>query len=352
MTNSIPTLGWDLGGAHLKAVLVDADGRALAAAQHACPLWRGIEHLEAGIDRVLAAFPGTALRHAVTMTGELADIFPARDEGVAHLTCCMADRLPSADLRIYAGRDGFVAPADIAPHAAAIASANWHASAAFLAAEEGTALLVDIGSTTADLIVLHQGLPAPLGYTDAARLQHEELVYTGAVRTPVMAVAQRLPFAGSWQALAAEHFATMADVYRLTGELDPVFDHADTADGAGKSQQESARRLARMLGRDLAEASLASWRRLAFATRAQQLGTLQRAVERALSRGLLDDQAPLLGAGAGRFLVRELARILQRPYRDASELVLALPEVVSGASVCLPAYAVARLAQKDGAWPR
>lgn len=346
------TLGWDLGGAHLKAVLVDARGQALAAVQHPCPLWRGLSHLEDGVAQVMNTVADRPLRHALTMTGELADIFPDRDAGVASLTRCMAERLPAADLRIYAGSQGFVAPADCAGYAAAIASANWHASAAFLASAVRDALFIDIGSTTADLIVLHQGQPAALGLTDAARLQHEELVYTGTVRTPVMAVAQRVPFAGSWQLLAAEHFATMADVYRLTGELDAAFDHAETADGTGKSIPESARRLARMLGRDLSDSDLGGWRQVAVAIRAQQLALLQRAVERALSRGLLAADAPLLGAGAGRFLVRELARILQRPYRDAGELVTALPAAAEGASVCLPAYAVARLAQSEGAWPR
>lgn len=352
MNNTVATLGWDLGGAHLKAVLVDAGGRALAAEQLACPLWRGLDHLECCVEQVLRAHGGMAMRHAVTMTGELADIFADRDEGVARLAHCMAERLPAAGLGIYAGVHGFVGAADSARHAVAIASANWHASAAWLAGMAGDALLIDIGSTTADLIVLHRGQPAALGHNDAARLQHDELVYTGVVRTPVMAVAQQVPFGGSWQSLAAEHFATMADIYRLTGELDAAFDHAETADGTGKSMEESARRLARMLGRDLDDSDLPGWRRVARAVRARQLGLLQRAVERALSRGLLADDAPLLGAGAGRFLVAELARILQRPYRDAQDLVVAAPAALAGASVCLPAYAVARLAQRDGPWPR
>ena len=95
----------------------------------------------------------------------------------------MAEHLPVQTMRIYAGRDNFIAASDIHPHAAAIASANWHASAAFLAGH-GDALFIDIGSTTADLILLHQGQPAARGYSDAERLQHEELVYTGVVRTP------------------------------------------------------------------------------------------------------------------------------------------------------------------------
>lgn len=347
--NNNPTLGWDLGGAHLKAVLVDADGRALRVFQQPCPLWRGLDYLERAVAAVVSAVDGGGLRHAITMTGELADIFSDRDEGVRRLVQCMADKLGKAEMRIYAGRHGFVTSSAMQNHLAGIASANWHASAAYLAAKVGDGLFVDVGSTTADLILLHQGKAAACGYTDAERLRSEEMIYTGVVRTPVMAVAQQLPFGGEWQRLAAEHFATMADVYRLTGDLPEGYDMAETADGTGKSPEESARRLARMVGRDLADATMTQWRRLAFSVKSQQRHMLQAAAERSLSRALLDDGAPLVGAGAGRFLVRELAQHMRRPYLDASTLVSATPEAAEWAGVCLPAYAVAWLGIKGTA---
>lgn len=343
------TLGWDLGGAHLKAVLLQADGRVVQVVQESCPLWRGTDQLEQAVAKVLAILEIKPQCHAVTMTGELADIFPDRDTGVSALTDCMTRCLEGADVRIYAGPSGFVRVDAIETHLAAIASANWHASAAFLAAQVSDALFVDIGSTTSDLILLHRGRPAARGYSDAERLQSEEMVYTGVIRTPVMAVVQQLPFAGEWQRLAAEHFATMADVYRLSGELPQGYDMAETADGAGKTETDSARRLARMVGRDLEHAAMGQWRQLARAARSQQLCTLQAAVERQLSRNLLPDDAPLIGAGAGRFLVRELAHMLHRPYLDAAGLIPE-SEAAEWAGVCLPAYAVGWLAAESTAW--
>jgi len=35
-------IGWDVGGAHLKAVLINAQGQVLHAKQVYCPLWRGL----------------------------------------------------------------------------------------------------------------------------------------------------------------------------------------------------------------------------------------------------------------------------------------------------------------------
>ena len=43
--SKLQTLGWDIGGAHLKAVLLNADGELLGTLQVACPLWRGLDNL-------------------------------------------------------------------------------------------------------------------------------------------------------------------------------------------------------------------------------------------------------------------------------------------------------------------
>lgn len=344
------TLGWDLGGAHLKAVLLDASGTAVQAMQSPCPLWRGMTYLQQSVDHIMAQISVPVERHAVTMTGELADIFASRDMGVRQLSAFMARRFGAAHVRCYAGRHGFVVQSDIDGYLADIASANWHASASFLAGASGDALLVDVGSTTTDLIMLHAGSVETVARTDAERMRRDELIYAGVIRTPVMAVVERVPFDGDWQGVAAEHFATMADVYRLTGDLEEGVDMSDTADGAGKTQEECARRLARMVGRDLSDAGMPQWRQLAFSVKSRQLRTMQEAVERAWSRGVLQENSPLLGAGAGRFLVCDLARQTGRAYHDVAEWVPARPGIAEWAVVCLPAYAVGRLGMREQAW--
>ena len=174
---------------------------------------------------------------------------------------------------------------------------------------------------------------------DAERLTSDTLIYTGVVRTPVMAVVQRVPFNGQMQRMAAEHFATMADVSRLIGKLDVIHDLTETADGQGKSQLESARRLARMLGRDVESAPMLAWQALAHFIANMQLQDLLTAVKA---------QAPktLIGAGVGRFLVRDMAQRLNVVYVDFADLIEGDSEARDAAAVCAPAYAVAYLARK------
>jgi probable H4MPT-linked C1 transfer pathway protein len=341
------TLGWDVGGAHLKAALVDADGTALQVIQVPCALWRGLDQLEKAIDAVSAKLDHMPDRHAVTMTGELADVFTDRNAGVAHISALMIEYFGS-ETRFYAGPSGLVSAREVSYHAAEIASANWLASATYMAKEVNQGLLVDIGSSTADFILLSDGKPQIRGYSDAERMQFEELVYSGVARTPLMALADRVPFAGEWHTLAAEHFATTADVYRLTGDLNEAEDMAETADGTGKTPEESARRLARMIGRDLHDAPISAWIGLAYAFKQIQLNTLKNAAMRNFSRHLIDYRAPIIVAGAGDFLVRDMARQLKLKYLEVGYMVSAHnDEARSRAGVCLPAYAVAYLAAKS-----
>jgi (4-(4-[2-(gamma-L-glutamylamino)ethyl]phenoxymethyl)furan-2-yl)methanamine synthase len=338
-------IGWDLGGAHLKAVVADAGGRIAGAWQVPCTLWRGMEHLTAAIEQIRPQIQGMT-RHGLTMTGELVDLFESRADGVGRLTTAAASSINGADLRIYGGRDGFHVPSDAVRHWHAIASANWHASAAFVSSRIKQGLFVDVGSTTSDLVAFRDGRVEFAGYSDEERLTSEELVYAGVTRTPVMAIADRVPFAGASQLVMAEHFATMADIHRLTGELPADADQQATADGRGKTLGDSARRLARMLGRDADPADLAPWRQLAWHLSERQSDKLHTAADRVLSKSLLAGGAPLVGAGVGRFLAKRLAERLRRPYVDFSALVSGEVQATEWAARCAPAAAVAILAAR------
>ena len=164
-------VGWDVGGAHVKGCLV-VDGRVCDAAQWPAPLWQGLEHLDAALDLARQRWPEAArsgARHVATMTGEMVDLFPHREAGVVRLAAHLAEAL-GPSLRLYAGASGWVEPHHAAQQWAAIASANWRASAELLAQRLPDAMLVDVGSTTTDLIAVRGGAVAVQGDTDAARL--------------------------------------------------------------------------------------------------------------------------------------------------------------------------------------
>lgn len=338
------TLGWDIGGAHLKLARIES-GKVAAVRQLACPLWLGLDRLTGAIDEALSGWPAPA-RHALTMTAELSDLFPDRASGVRAILETMGQRL-GAPVAVYASDGGFLDAEAAAAAPECVASVNWHATAQLVATALGDGLLADIGSTTTDLVPLVGGVVAAAGVSDAERLACDELVYRGVVRTPVMALARRVSIAGERVGVMAELFATSADLFRLTGDLPEDADRQPSADGRGKSLAESRARLARMVGRDAGELPEVVWDRLARDLAGLIRREIAQAARRVLARAGVLQAAPVIGAGAGRFLAASLARNLGRPYRDYATLIPAADErVAAAASVCAPAVAVALLAER------
>jgi probable H4MPT-linked C1 transfer pathway protein len=346
-------VGWDIGGAHVKACVVE-DGVVRAVAQWPCPLWKGLGFLDATLAEARLRWPeawDASTRHAATMTGEMVDLFADREEGVARLATRLAEAL-GPTLRLYAAGPRFVAPHEVRRHWRAIASANWHATATMLAPRVGDALLLDIGSTTTDAIALRAGRVAAAGMNDAQRLATGELVYQGVVRTPLCALGARVPFDGRDVNVMNEFFATSADVYRLTGELDPVHDQDAAADDGSKSLDATHRRLARMIGRDARDHDATRWFALAQTWRRAQVAEIEGQLVRVAAAAGLGDDAPLVGAGCGAFLAADIAARTGRPFLRFADVVADARAPVDATlarwmDVCAPAVAVALLAAAE-----
>ena len=342
-------VGWDIGGAHLKLALLDEHGKLMDVLQLPCKLWLGLDQLEIAINTALQAFKikPSGQAHAVNMTGELVDLFQNRHQGVMEISK-FAAKLLGKDTLFYAAQDngshGFVALERVSALTPYIASTNWHASASALAMQVKDALFIDIGSTTTDIIAIEAGKVVNTGFSDASRMATDSLVYTGVVRTPVMALAQKLTFEGVEVNVAAEYFATMADVYRLTGELLPAHDLAETADGKGKTELESARRLARMIGHDVETKEIEVWKSLAKTCKTLQMNQINAAVAKHLKPNTV-----IIGAGAGSFLVQQIAQELNQVYQPISACFAAHTDASKkyALELCFPAFAMAMLVKKQ-----
>ena len=304
------------------------------------PLWLGLDRLTEALEAALGRL-GPAERHVVTMTAELADVFPDRATGVARIAAVMAERL--RHVAVYAGRAGLIEPGAAAEHAEDVASANWHASAGLAARFVPDGLFVDIGSTTTDIVPIRDGRVVAAGYSDAERLATEELVYTGLTRTALMAVADRVPVDGAWVGVAAEYFATMADVYRVLGELDETADQMATADGREKTVEAS-------------RAGLRAWSGGMHGGWTGRMAGRGRMVRRGpdatdhgwrgarMSRACLPDGAPVVATGAGVRLVERLAERLGRPCVAFATLIQATlrdESLHDATATCAPAVAMA-----------
>lgn len=304
-------LALDIGGANLKAA--HSDG---ATTTEPFEVWRRPADLGKAIAKLAAMLP-TFDRAAVTMTAELCDCYATKAEGVLAILEAATRALGARPLLVW-GIDGrFHEPEVIQRRPILAAAANWLAlatAAARLAADD-RGLLIDIGSTTTDIIPLEKGRVAVRGRTDTERLRTGELVYAGIRRTPLCALATELPFGqGPPIGLAAELFATTADVYLTLGDLEEDPTVLATADGRGATVDAARDRLARMVGADRESFSAEDAVELSRSAAECLLRRLVQAAHRVCQAAIGRADVAVV-AGSGEFLARRLAARVLGPDR-------------------------------------
>jgi probable H4MPT-linked C1 transfer pathway protein len=331
-----PILGWDVGGANVKAARIE-DGRVEPLMwEGALPLWREPQRLPSVLSEAAASL-GTAETMAVTMTAELADCFATKREGVAAVLDAFKSAFPAVEPWVYGTDGGFRSAAEARRCPLRVAAANWLASASVVARRFPDALFIDIGSTTADIIPIVGGHVAARGKTDPARLRNGELVYTGALRTPVCAIVRALPRRGRRCRVAAEHFAIVADAHLWRGSIGPGDYTCDTPDGRGRSRLEAGARLARMVCADLEMIGAQGISDIAEHVAHAQVQQVASGIRQVMRR--LGARAPSVAvvAGQGAFIARAAATEAGLATQDLAD------DLGAGAARAVPAVAVACL---------
>jgi (4-(4-[2-(gamma-L-glutamylamino)ethyl]phenoxymethyl)furan-2-yl)methanamine synthase len=334
-------VGWDIGGANIKVVRVAVPAHtpvdaSLRAAVRAYELQRDPAALP-GVLRVLADQAGAAAgdAHAVTMTAELSQYFRVKRDGVAFVLDAVAEAFPAADVYVYSVHGEFLQPhaARAAPHA--VAAANWAATARAVAQMIRDAILVDIGTTTTDIIPISGGVVRAVGWNDPGRLASGELLYLGAVRTPVEAITHTVPLGDDHAGTSAEGFALAGDVHLWRGTLAPAAYTAPTPDGRPATRVYAGERLARVVCADRELVDAAALDRIADAVAAVQVERTAAAIARVRARH--PEIGTAVVTGAGDFIAAAAADRAGLAVRWLAD------EFGPDASVAAPAAAVALL---------
>jgi probable H4MPT-linked C1 transfer pathway protein len=336
----MPAVGLDIGGANLKAAHTSG-----AAFSIPFELWKNPTQLPAVIRQALERLPAADVI-AVTMTGELCDCFETKRQGVTTIIESALSATGSTPSRVWSTEGRFLSPGEACQSPIKVASANWHALATYVGlrttdyALRTSAILIDIGSTTTDIIPLGDGKPTPRGLTDAERLRSGELIYTGVRRTPLCALLGP-PY-------PAEFFATTLDAYLALGLIpeDPA-DH-NTADDRPATIPYAHARLARMLCKDSETCHQGETLELAREAQEKQVMLLRQALKQVAAR-LSPAPTTFILSGSGEFLARTLLSDSSFTLSPSSfpSLVTLATELGPARSESACAYAVAMLAQRS-----
>src|SRR3954447_3923431 len=161
------TLAVDSGGANTKAAC--SDGASLRTVSRPFEVWRDRDALTAVL-REVAAEAGDVDAVSITMTAELSDAFRTKREGVGFVLDAAAAALGDRPLSVLTTAGELVPMAQARARPWEVAAANWMATALAVADAFADALLIDIGSTTADVIPVAAGRVAATGHNDLERL--------------------------------------------------------------------------------------------------------------------------------------------------------------------------------------
>src|SRR5262245_29195846 len=158
-------IGLDIGGANLKAAKSNGEARS-----RPFELWKQPKRLADELRTLLTHWEPDRL--AITMTGELCDCFETKRDGVRHILAEVQRAFPSTSIGVWTF--GWFAGLDEAiDDTLSVSATNWHALATWCGstlAPSRSAILVDVGSTTTDIIPIYYGQPHAVGRTDAERL--------------------------------------------------------------------------------------------------------------------------------------------------------------------------------------
>ena len=357
----VHVIGCDIGGANLK--LADTNGRSAACS---FPMWLKSAELAASLRGLLSEFPVTPeTQFAVTMTGELADCFATRREGVELILQQTLQAFAPERTHVYAVGNQWMTPHEAIASPWSVAASNWYALATWIGAHFPFApdLVLDIGSTTVDIIPMQPSTqqassqqpaiyqPATSARTDRDRLELGQLVYTGIERTPIAAILQSVQLHNKLCPLMAERFATSDDCYVLLGLTPESPDDCDTADGRSRTQAHAHGRLARMIGEDSETLPISDARAIAQQCIDAQATQIARAIDRNLNRNhnrnLNADTARIVVAGHGRSLAEVVFAKLEHQHPNRQFNLTWLDETLSPSLArSAPAAAVAHLLAK------
>jgi hypothetical protein len=331
----------DIGGANLKAA--DLHGRAQCVPFE---LWRRPADLARRLVELVADWPETDAL-AVTMTGELCDCFPTKRLGVEHILRTVLEAANRRPVWVWSNQEEFLSAEQALRRPLEVAAANWLATATYCAAWCGQqdGLLIDVGSTTTDLVPIVAGKPKPMGRNDLERLTSSELLYRGISRTPICAVTQHVILHGRRVGLAAELFATTRDVYLLLGRVPEDCTNVQTADGQAATIGCAHTRLARMLCADTETVTLDEARDVARQLDLLMRRELREAIWRVRARTLGGGPVCCILAGSGEFLARDT---LVEAGIEVNEIISVAQRLGPDVSCASCAYAIAQLAYQRG----
>ena len=239
-------LGIDIGGANTK--ITELKDNSYKIHHIYFPMWKNSEKLT----ELLQKYNNENIKKvAVVMTAELADAYETKKEGVNDILNSVEKAFPNKEIYVFDVDGNFLTTDEARREYLKVSASNWTATANFVCNSiNNNCILVDMGSTTTDIIPIKNG-SIMANKTDLDRLMNNELVYVGALRTPLSFLGNTVLYKGKETNISSEYFAITGDISIVLDKITSEQYTCDTPDGASPDKKHSMIRISRVLCGDL-----------------------------------------------------------------------------------------------------
>ncbi|MBW9223893.1 hypothetical protein KKP90_04880 [Methanothermococcus sp. SCGC AD-155-E23] len=320
-------LGIDIGGANTK--VTELKGGDYRIHHIYLPLWKRRDKLEELLKRYNRE---DVEKVGIVMTAELVDRYRSKREGVEDILKTVERAFPNKDIYIFDVEGNFLDVDAARRDYIKVSASNWTATAYFVIRDIcDTCILVDMGSTTTDIIPIREG-KVLAEKTDLKRLMSNQLVYVGTLRTPLSFLSSTVTFRGCKTNVASEYFSITGDINLILNKIGEEDYTCDTPDGSPVDRESCMRRVARILCSDLEEVKEEEIVDISHQLYSKLLDTIRYNVDRISQRYGIEDVV-ITGLGEG---------ILREALEGYS--MLSIGEMYGReVSLCTPSFAVAKL---------
>ncbi|ABR54985.1 Hydantoinase/oxoprolinase [Methanococcus vannielii SB] len=242
-------LGIDIGGANTKITELYENGEFKIHHIY-FPMWKNSEKLS----KVLKKYSNNVSIVALVTTAELADSYETKQEGVENILNAVENAFGD-NVLVFDSDCNFVLTKDAKENYMTVSASNWCATAEFVSQNiDKNCILVDMGSTTTDIIPIVDGKAAS-NKTDLERLMNNELLYVGSLRTPLSFLSNKIMFKDTITNVSSEYFAITGDISLVLDKITEMDYSCDTPDGKPADKRNSLIRISKVLCSDLNQIS-------------------------------------------------------------------------------------------------
>ena len=304
MKANIAYLGIDIGGAHLKIVGIDKKKNVTFVNYTKCEVWKGISSLKEELIRLNSIIPHKSLC-AITMTAELCDVFENRKEGFEFIKNeCQRIKF---NFFFYVNKKNSFSKIEGSSYEDII-SMNWHSMGKFLENIFSNAILIDFGSTTTDFVLVKNGIISNKFFDDFSRLNNNELIYTGVIRTPIFGLQKAINYNGMEFKIIPEQFSTTSDLFRIKKKIKNSFDIDEELDYSKKKVQNSYQRVARSFGLDFSKNKKKLIDGFCELLIAHQLNIIKKNLKILIKKFIFKSRVPIVISGIGQDILYDFLK--------------------------------------------